>query len=322
MSKNVKNNPYKMESLERRYMMDGNQWSVELQTANYNAVDSSNLYSQWTSTDVESVQLLNPTDDSKEYVSVDDFLDGDNILQSGLNEVVSKVGLAHSLVKNAQHLGQNDVVAASDIQEQLARILTTNDGWSFTTTENAGVLTVSATFSKDYAVPEDKFLVADLKKFAGVDINLIPLDSDNVLHISGSFTCEFDGTDSVNFSSAPQLQAEMKFKQAVLGQINADILNDDYGIDDSSRTYKAKGNALDFKSVADSPNDDVSDYSAKVGMNLGSVSQKVTKTHSGDLNFYTGIVNDSTTQILKGPNEENLFSNVDVKLIYDESQGV
>lgn len=128
MSKNVKNNPYKMESLERRYMMDGNQWSDELQTADYNAVDSSNLYSQWTSTDVESVQLLNPTDDSKEYVSVDDFLDGDNILQSGLNEVVSKVGLAHSLVKNAQHLGQNDVVAASDIQVQLARILTTKDG--------------------------------------------------------------------------------------------------------------------------------------------------------------------------------------------------
>lgn len=57
MSKNVKNNPYKMESLERRYMMDGNQWSDELQTADYNAVDSSNLYSQWTSTDVESVQL-------------------------------------------------------------------------------------------------------------------------------------------------------------------------------------------------------------------------------------------------------------------------
>ena len=259
MSKSQEPNNYKVELLETRLMMDGNQWITEVHTADYDVIDSSNLYDQWTSTDVETVQLLDSTDDSKKYVSVGEFLDGDNILQSGVNEVVSKVGLAHSLVKNAQHLGQNDDVAASDIQEQLARILTTNDGWSFTTTENAGVLTVSATFSKDYAVPEDKFLVADLKKFAGVDINLIPLDSDNVLHISGSFTCEFDGTDSVNFSSAPQLQAEMKFKQAVLGQINADILNDDYGIDDSSRTYKAKGNALDFKSVADSPNDDVSD---------------------------------------------------------------
>ncbi|PJJ42295.1 hypothetical protein [Hallerella succinigenes] len=33
MSKNVKNNPYKMESLERRYMMDGNQWNDEIHTA-------------------------------------------------------------------------------------------------------------------------------------------------------------------------------------------------------------------------------------------------------------------------------------------------
>lgn len=319
MSKNVKNNPYKMESLERRYMMDGNQWSDELQTADYNAVDSSNLYSQWTSTDVESVQLLNPTDDSKEYVSVDDFLDGDNILQSGLNEVVSKVGLAHSLVKNAQHLGQNDVVAASDIQVQLARILTTKDGWTFSTSENAGVLTVSATFSKDYAVPEDKFIVADLKKFAGVDINLIPLDSDNVLHISGSFTCEFNGIGAVDFSSAPQLQAEMKFKQAILGQINADILNDDYGIEDTSRVYTAKGNALGFESVADAPNDDVSDYSAIVKMNLAGQGT-VGMEHTGDLNFTvdTNLGENQFTDFIKDQHGNDIFANRSIKLQYNQ----
>ena len=76
---------YKLEQLEPRLMMDGNQWVTEANTADYNAVDSSDLYSQWASTDVESVQLLDSADDSKKYVSVGEFLDGDNILQSGLN---------------------------------------------------------------------------------------------------------------------------------------------------------------------------------------------------------------------------------------------
>jgi len=319
MSKNQEPNKYKVELLETRLLMDGNQWNDEIHTADYSVVDSQNLYEQWTSTDVESVQLLNPTDDSKEYVSVDDFLDGDNILQSGLNEVVSKVGLAHSLVKNAQHLGQNDVVAASDIQVQLARILTTKDGWTFSTSENAGVLTVSATFSKDYAVPEDKFIVADLKKFAGVDINLIPLDSDNVLHISGSFTCEFNGIGAVDFSSAPQLQAEMKFKQAILGQINADILNDDYGIEDTSRAYTAKGNALGFESVADAPNDDVSDYSAIVKMNLAGQGT-VGMEHTGDLNFTvdTNLGENQFTDFIKDQHGNDIFANRSIKLQYNQ----
>ena len=71
--------------LETRLMMDGNQWVTEANTADYKAVDSSDLYSQWASTDVESVQLLDSADDRKKYVSVGEFLDGDNILQSGLN---------------------------------------------------------------------------------------------------------------------------------------------------------------------------------------------------------------------------------------------
>lgn len=318
MSKNQEPNNYKVELLETRLMLDGNQWVTEANTADYNAVDSSDLYSQWASTDVESVQLLDSADDSKKYVSVGEFLDGDNILQSGLNEVVSKVGLAHSLVKNAQPLGQNDVVAASDIQVQLARILTTKDGWTFAISDDAGTLTVSAVFSKDYAIPEDEFIVADLKKFAGIDINLIPQNLTKALHVSGSFICEFDGNGSVNFSSTPQLQAEMKFKQAVLGQIDTDDLKNDYGIDDVSRTYAAKGNALSFESVADVPNDDVSDYSAIVKMDLagqGSVGME----HTGDLDFTvsTSLDEYQFTNFIKDQNGNDIIANRSIKLQYN-----
>ncbi|SMP52273.1 calcium-binding protein [Fibrobacter sp. UWB10] len=316
-------NNYKIEALEPRWMMDGNQWGSEILSSGYDVVESASAsYEKWESTKIDTVTLKDENSGEMSFASIKDFLDNENILETGMNWVKDRVGAAWNRVLADNNLDSTSVVSAADVFDELDGTLNDKDGWQFTISCGTNDFTVSATFNKYYEVPDDTFLIADLKNFAGVDLKLIPLDSEKALHVTGSFSCKFDGQESVSYTTKPNLNAEIAFKQIISNQVDLEDLEDDYGLEQNPSYYGTQGNAFNYISVADSPNDDVSDYSAKVGMNLGSVSQKVTKTHSGDLNFYTGIVNDSTTQILKGPNEENLFSNVYVKLIYDESQRV
>ena len=319
--KNLSN--YKIEPLEPRLMMDGNQWGDEILSSAYDAVESaSDSYEKWESTKIDTVTLKDGNSGEMSFASIKDFLDNENILENGMNWVKDRVSAAWNRVLADNNLDSTSVVSAADVFDELDGTLNDKDGWQFTISCGTNDFTVSATFNKYYEVPDDTFLIADLKNFAGVDLKLIPLDSEKALHVTGSFSCKFDGQESVSYTTKPNLNAEIAFKQIISNQVDLEDLEDDYGLEQNPSYYGTQGNAFNYLSFPDSPNDDVSDYSAKVGMNLGSVSQKVTKTHSGDLNFYTGIVNDSTTQILKGPNEENLFSNVYVKLIYDESQRV
>ena len=314
---------YKIEALEPRLMMDGNQWGNEIQSSDYYAVESaSDSYEKWESTKIDTVTLKDENSGEMSFASIKDFLDNENILEKGMNWVKDRVGAAWNRVLTDNNLDSTSVVSAADVFDELDGTLNDKDGWQFTISSGTNDFTVSATFNKYYEVPDDKFLIADLKNFAGVDLKLIPLDSEKALHVTGSFSCKFDGQESVSYTTKPNLNAEIAFKQIISNQVDLEDLEDDYGLEQSSSYYGTQGNVFNYLSFPDTPNDDVSDYSAKVGMNLGSASQKVTKTHSGDLNFRTGTVNDVTPQILKGPNGENLFSNIDVKLIYDESQGL
>jgi hypothetical protein len=319
--KNLSN--YKIEPLEPRLMMDGNQWGNEIQSSDYYAVESaSDSYEKWESTKIDTVTLKDENSGEMSFASIKDFLDNENILEKGMNWVKDRVAAAWNRVLADNNLDSTSVVSAADVFDELDGTLNDKDGWQFTISCGTNDFTVSATFNKYYEVPDDKFLIADLKNFAGVDLKLIPLDSEKALHVTGSFSCKFNGQESVSYTTKPNLNAEIAFKQIISNQVDLEDLEDDYGLEQSSSYYGTQGNVFNYLSFPDSPNDDVSDYSAKVGMNLGSASQKVTKTHSGELNFYIGTINDVTSQILKGPNEEKLFSNVHVKLIYDESQGV
>ena len=261
--KNLSN--YKIEPLEPRLMMDGNQWGDEILSSAYDAVESaSDSYEKWESTKIDTVTLKDGNSGEMSFASIKDFLDNENILENGMNWVKDRVSAAWNRVLADNNLDSTSVVSAADVFDELDGTLNDKDGWQFTISCGTNDFTVSATFNKYYEVPDDTFLIADLKNFAGVDLKLIPLDSEKALHVTGSFSCKFDGQESVSYTTKPNLNAEIAFKQIISNQVDLEDLEDDYGLEQNPSYYGTQGNAFNYISVADSPNDDVSDLNCCV----------------------------------------------------------
>jgi transposase InsO family protein len=119
MSKNQEPNNYKVELLETRLMMDGNQWGNEIQSSDYYAVESaSDSYEKWESTKIDTVTLKDENSGEMSFASIKDFLDNENILEKGMNWVKDRVAAAWNRV-----LADNNLANIDEVREDIFKYI-------------------------------------------------------------------------------------------------------------------------------------------------------------------------------------------------------
>ena len=112
-------NNYKIEALEPRLMMDGNQWGNEIQSSDYYAVESaSDSYEKWESTKIDTVTLKDENSGEMSFASIKDFLDNENILEKGMNWVKDRVAAAWNRV-----LADNNLANIDEVREDIFKYI-------------------------------------------------------------------------------------------------------------------------------------------------------------------------------------------------------
>jgi transposase InsO family protein len=119
-NRNNKNtNNYKIEALEPRLMMDGNQWGNEILSSGYDVVESaSDSYEKWESTKIDTVTLKDENSGEMSFASIKDFLDNENILEKGMNWVKDRVGAAWNRV-----LADNNLANIDEVREDVFKYI-------------------------------------------------------------------------------------------------------------------------------------------------------------------------------------------------------
>src|SRR5690554_7925716 len=91
-------NNYKIEALEPRLMMDGNQWGSEILSRGYDVVESASAsYEKWEYTKIDTVTLKDENSVKMSFGSNMYFLYNKNSLQKGRNQ--GKEGLAPDRIR-------------------------------------------------------------------------------------------------------------------------------------------------------------------------------------------------------------------------------
>src|SRR5574344_657330 len=119
-NRNNKNtNNYKIEALEPRLMMDGNQWGNEILSSGYDVVESaSDSYEKWESTKIDTVTLKDENSGEMSFASIKDFLDNENILEKGMNWVKDRVAAAWNRV-----LADNNLANIDEVREDVFKYI-------------------------------------------------------------------------------------------------------------------------------------------------------------------------------------------------------
>ena len=112
-------NNYKIEALEPRLMMDGNQWGSEILSSGYDVVESASAsYEKWESTKIDTVTLKDENSGEMSFASIKDFLDNENILEKGMNWVKDRVAAAWNRV-----LADNNLANIDEVREDIFKYI-------------------------------------------------------------------------------------------------------------------------------------------------------------------------------------------------------